>query len=523
MTERAAPGPEVASVDEVLSDGRVRADGKGVDQVLIDALRARLPDLGRGRGEWPAGTSFGGATFFGDVDFSSAVFAGRSGPDFARATFEGDVRFSRAVFQGPAQFLGARFEGDAWFDDARFDDAAYFSRTTFLASPFLDAATFVGTVAFEAARFADARALGPILALKEVILWDAVFEEPVEIAIAGPAVDANRLQLRKGGTLRIRWADVDIAVASFAEATLLTGADALPLSRWKSGDLDESKLVEQLGAGAASDPRPRLLSLQHANANNLVLGTVDLRRCTFADARNLDLIRLLPEAELPATPGWRARKQAPSLPTWMWTRRQIITDEYVWRLRRGKDRDPVRLVELLAGARIPWSAGDGGYAGLEAARLRRDPDAAEIAGLYRQLRASREDAKDSPGAGDFYYGEAEMRRLAPTTPAAERIILWLYWLVSGYGLRALRALAALAITIGVFALLLWRVGFDPDTSLVRALLFSAASTSSLFRAPALPSGTTLTELGELLQLFLRLLGPLFFGLALLSLRGRVKR
>ena len=68
-----------------------------------------------------------------------------------------------------------------------------------------------------------------------------------------------------------------------------------------------------------------------------------------------------------------------------------------------------------------------------------------LAGLYRQLRKAQEDAKNEPGAADFYYGEMEMRRKATTTPAGERAILWLYWLISGYGLRALRSLAALAI------------------------------------------------------------------------------
>jgi hypothetical protein len=57
-----------------------------------------------------------------------------------------------------------------------------------------------------------------------------------------------------------------------------------------------------------------------------------------------------------------------------------------------------------------------------------------IAGIYRQLRKSREDSKDEPGANDFYYGEMEMRRRSG--PLAERSILRLYWLVSRYGLRA---------------------------------------------------------------------------------------
>jgi hypothetical protein len=58
----------------------------------------------------------------------------------------------------------------------------------------------------------------------------------------------------------------------------------------------------------------------------------------------------------------------------------------------------------------------------------------------------REDSKDEPGAADFYYGEMEMRRHSTGTPPSRRpivSIIWLYWLVSGYGLRASRALIAL--------------------------------------------------------------------------------
>jgi len=65
-----------------------------------------------------------------------------------------------------------------------------------------------------------------------------------------------------------------------------------------------------------------------------------------------------------------------------------------------------------------------------------EPD--RLAVLYRALRKAQEDSKNEPGAADFYYGEMEMRRHDPHTPWAEQVILWLYWLVSGYGLRRLR-------------------------------------------------------------------------------------
>jgi hypothetical protein len=53
----------------------------------------------------------------------------------------------------------------------------------------------------------------------------------------------------------------------------------------------------------------------------------------------------------------------------------------------------------------------------------------------------------------------------------------------------------------------------------RSVLFALESSISLLRAPT----ARLTPGGELVAISLRLLGPLLFGLALLALRGRVKR
>jgi hypothetical protein len=170
---------------------------------------------------------------------------------------------------------------------------------------------------------------------------------------------------------------------------------------------------------------------------------------------------------------------------------------------------------------------------------RRRNQAREITNVYRALRKGREDNKDEPGAADFYYGEMEMRRRA-TPPSAELGILTLYWLVSGYALRAWRAFTAVMLTLVLFAVLMVGFGFrDPDhsretagtatalssqsqradTSLAGAIVYGARTAIGLQREPQ----PQLTRIGDALQISLRVLVPVLLGLGILSIRGRVKR
>ena len=117
----------------------------------------------------------------------------------------------------------------------------------------------------------------------------------------------------------------------------------------------------------------------------------------------------------------------------------------------------------------------------------------------------------------------ELRRHDRGTPLAERLVLWLYWLVSGYGLRGLRALTWLGVAVIALAAVLQLVGFDGGDPLFRdAVIYAAQSTVSV------ASGNkALTDhvswAGEVLRIILRLVGPLLLGLALLAVRNRVKR
>ncbi len=134
----------------------------------------------------------------------------------------------------------------------------------------------------------------------------------------------------------------------------------------------------------------------------------------------------------------------------------------------------------------------------------------------------------------------EMRRLASPPMSVERWLLTAYWLVSGYGLRAWRAIASLAVVIGVASLCFIRGNnpflpwewvrtadttttpvIDPDSALW-PLAFAAQETITLFR-PAGAVGVTLVGFGVVIDIIIRILGPVLLALAVLAIRNRTKR
>jgi uncharacterized protein YjbI with pentapeptide repeats len=327
----------------------------------------------------------------------------------------------------------------------------------------------------------------PGLAASRLDFQDCIFESPVRLSVTGDTMTAIRCDFRAGLDLSVKGAQI-----------------AFDESRW--GAPSVVAFLEQPGAEAATisvgnperPERPQIVSLRRANVDGLLLSGVGLRMCRFVKAHNLDRLRLENDVTF-ARAGFRGA-----------TPRRVISEEAHWRTtRRGEPwtsfyddacEPPDWLLEKDSALHTPF-------------------DASLVASIYRSLRKGREDAKDEPGAADFYYGEMEMRRLDDKTPSAERAILWLYWLVSGYGLRAFRAFVALLAAVFVSAALLDAWGFDPDRGAGRSLLVSVQSTTSLLRGIDQP----FTPTGELVVTTMRLLGPLLLGLMILSLRGRVKR
>jgi hypothetical protein len=282
----------------------------------------------------------------------------------------------------------------------------------------------------------------------------------------------------------------------FPAPSLLAGIPQLASEYLTTREERITKAWRRLLAGAISE-RPQLLSLQRANVVGLGLNNVDMSDCRFAGAHNLDKLRLEADVSFATAPGRLGR-----LSQGGW--REAIAEERAWRASNHRWWSPrwapPRWPDWLAGKPLALNPG-------------------QIAGLYRALRKGLEDIKDEPGAADFYYGEMEMRRRAARP--VERVVLTAYWLVSGYGLRAWRAFVWLAGITAALAIAFHLVGFirppQPD-SYWTSLLYAFRATLSLTDPEV-----TLTAWGKFLQAVLRLTGPVLLGLAILALRGRVKR
>jgi hypothetical protein len=179
---------------------------------------------------------------------------------------------------------------------------------------------------------------------------------------------------------------------------------------------------------------------------------------------------------------------------------------------------------------------------------------AQLAPVYRALRKAFEDSKNEPGAADFYYGEMEMRRHDRTTTSrAERGLLHAYWMLSGYGLRALRALGWLAAAMLITLVLLMSLGLPKDDPKQEATgtvppgggkvtfhidkddpqnptdnrftgkRFEKALQVTLNSVVFRSSGQDLTTAGTYIEMTSRLVEPALLALAVLAVRGRIKR
>ncbi|MFD7974054.1 pentapeptide repeat-containing protein [Streptomyces clavifer] len=474
---------------------------------------------------------FWSATFTGDAEFGSATFTDYAW--FDSATFTGDaifrsVTFTEAAgfgsvtFMGTAGFESATFTSDAIFGSATFTGTAWFWSATFTGNAGFWSTTFISDAVFGSAVFERAASIGPLVCAGRVRLSGAVFGGPVTLLLAARRVECRRTRWSATAELRLRYATVDFAHAVF-EYPLTIAAEPSPFV-----SADGQPVPDGLFAGAP-DARVRMVSLRGVDAAHLVLADVDLSGCLFAGTVHLDQLRLEGACSFDTVPSRTAWRHGHPV---RFTPRRTLAEEHHWRAGQP--------------AAIPgWNVAvfSAGHVG-----------PAQLAPVYRALRKSFEDSKNEPGAADFYYGEMEMRRHdREGTTRTERGLLHGYWALSGYGLRASRALYWLAATMLATVVLLMGFGIAQDSPKQEATgtvpagggkitfeidkadpqnpkgdrfngeRFEKALNVTLNSVVFRSSGQDLTTTGTYIEMTSRLTEPILLGLAVLAIRNRVKR
>ncbi|WP_406193983.1 pentapeptide repeat-containing protein [Streptomyces sp. NBC_01017] len=471
---------------------------------------------------------FDQAVFSGDANFRGFVFSGRA--DFRDASFQGAANFEGACFRGGAEFGRAVFEEDAGFDGVSFEAAVDFSRAQFRGALAMNGAYVTGSLDLSRAR-CSGPVEGMVFCTEEVRLRGAQLEQPVRLQLAVPRLHCREVTFLASSELLVQRAEVDLTDANLAARLSLFqhyGLFRLP----DGSHMDEVWLRRRLSGFRMSE----LVSVRGADLSYLTLVDMSLRRCVFFGAHHLDQIRISGECYF-ASPrrSWGVHGGIPL----RWAKRRAIADEHLLR----------RTVEYRARNREAWVEVTDDLPGTVM-------EPAHVAQLYRQLRKALEDNKDEPGAADFYYGEMEMRRLDRTeTTRAERWLLHAYWLLSGYGLRASRALAWLLLAMCATMVLMLGLGLpdqspdqtvsgnlprggghvtleidkpSPALTLPLADRFSSERfektlrivlNSVIFRS----SGQELTMWGTYIEMVSRFIEPVLLGLAVLAMRGRIKR
>ncbi|MGW0615802.1 pentapeptide repeat-containing protein [Streptomyces sp. NPDC002788] len=322
--------------------------------------------------------------------------------------------------------------------------------------------------------------------------------------------------------VRLRYTSVDFAHAVF-EYPLTIAAEADPFVIPTGEHLEEGDLAH------APDAAVRMVSLRRVDAAHLVLADVDLSGCLFTGTVHLDQVRLEGDCSFDTVPpGTHWRRGRPA----RFTERRTLAEEHHWRAKQPDTVPGWNVAVLGAGRAGP----------------------AQLAPVYRALRKAFEDGKNEPGAADIYYGEMEMRRHDRTTTSrAERGLLHAYWMLSGYGLRALRALGWLAVTMLITLVLLMGIGLPKDDPKQEATgtvpsgggrvtfeidksdpqnptadrwtgkRFEKALNVTLNSVVFRSSGQDLTTAGTYLEMTSRLVEPALLALAVLAVRGRIKR
>ena len=437
------------------------------------------------------------------ADFSGATFGAAAG--FTGVQFGDCADFSGASFGLPHSATpdaadGADLAHCRFGHHARFDHTTWHKDADLCFSAFEQGAQFDGLVQHGHLRFRDTT-FGPGLYLavddadaphRHIDFSGASIGPGAQIEVRDRRVGIGFDEAALGSWTRI----VFTSTSNFRDVSLAGARIGRGLQLHAHEGMVDLRRVR--GESLRVIGEARLISLRNAHLDELTLDRVDLASCHWGGA---SIGRLTLGA---GTRFARARV--------MWvgpsSTRNVLRED---RWSTGGDQLP--------------APGDEGGIWFEMDGV----SMAEVEDRYRAIRTALEQGGNGAAGNDFYYAEMQLRRLSrrfssdrPVPPSAQGVVLQAYWLISGYGLRAWRAVALLLAILTTVALL-YHGGMASSAAqpvTFREGLVIAGQQGLSVRPRA---GTTLTTGGEALGLLLRVLVPLLLAFAAVALRNRISR
>jgi len=328
------------------------------------------------------------ATFIQDTDFGHATFT--RGADFIEARFRQAANFASATFTQKTSFNAARFAQDADFGFVRFMQDADFKFATFTQNANFDRSSFTQNADFSYARFTDdAYFLSAKFTENADFVWakfthanfiNAGFTQ--KAGFDGASFTENACFIRATFAQNADFNSVTFAQgAEFGGSTFAGWAD-FRLARFSgTAQFEQTKFRQNpqpkdhepgpVFSGAVFE-EPEKVAFYRTHLGQALFHNRDVSKINFSDVT------------------WRKRANG----KWM------VFDEAV---------DP----QLSAAEALRPPKGD---PNLRNYRL--------IEELYQQLKKNYDDCCDYSTAGDFHYGELEMKRL--NSDHHNKVLRWLH-------------------------------------------------------------------------------------------------
>jgi len=360
----------------------------------------------------------------GLADFSGFIF---SGSDYRGREFVAQCGFDHATFTQGANFWGAAFKQNAAFQGATFTQEANFYFVTFKQSADFGGVTFTRGANFEHARFTQDARFSSARFAHDALFYGATFTSDIRFDHAEFTRRANFFGAtfaRGANFFAAEFAqDADFSYAAFAQRaefslSTFAGTVDFQVARFTGGAEFKQTQFTRDCQDKGHEPGPVFSSAVFEEPGNVVFSRTYLGRALF---HNCDVSRMNFSVVT-----WCKRSNG----------KRMVFDEAV----------------------------DPRHKAATALRLREDDlnprNYRLIAELYQQLKKNYDDRRDYWTAGDFHYGEMEMKRLA--SDHRNKALRWLhsnlgllawYKYASEYGESYVRPAWLLGLVLLVFMLL----------------------------------------------------------------------